>query len=105
MAEKVKYETLTLWDCEYKTLYTKKFVNRKPYEAPDFNKMYSFIPGTVRDIKVKLGQKVKKGEPVFILESMKMLNIVRAQVDGTVKNINIKVDEVVPKNHLMMEFE
>ena len=105
MTDNKDLKTLTLWDTEYKTLLTKKFATRKPYTAPDFKKVNSFIPGTIREIKVKVGQSVKKGEPILLLESMKMLNIVRTLVDGKVKNINIKVDETIPKNHLMIEFE
>lgn len=96
---------LNIWDREYSTKFTKKFEDRKPYEAPNPNKALSFIPGTIRDIKLKEGQAVKKGEPMLILESMKMMNTVRVPVDGKVKKIYVTVDEKIPKNHLMVEFE
>jgi biotin carboxyl carrier protein len=107
MAEDTKPElqSFTLFEREYKTLYTKKFANRKKYEANDPKKVLSFIPGTIQDIFVKQGQKVKKGEPMLILESMKMMNKVLVPIDGTVKHINVTKGEKIPKEHLMIEFE
>lgn len=104
MSEK-DFKTFQMWEREYKTLYTKKFLERKPYKAPDPKMINSFIPGTIREIKVKEGQTVKKGEPMLILESMKMLNLVRVPIDGKIKKISVSIGETIPKNHLMVEFE
>lgn len=99
------YKVLSLWERDYKTLYTKKFSNRKKYEAPDPRNAFSFIPGVIQKIIVKVGQKVVEGEPMLVLESMKMLNIVLVPSDGIVKKINVTVGEKIPKNHIMVEFE
>ncbi|HEY9123555.1 MAG TPA: acetyl-CoA carboxylase biotin carboxyl carrier protein subunit [Bacteroidales bacterium] len=101
MAENI--EKLHLDDADYITTFTRKFRNRKLYEPVNPKLITSFIPGIVREIKVNVGQVVKKGEPVLIVESMKMLNIIRTPVDGTVKSINVKIDEKIAKNHLMVE--
>lgn len=45
------------------------------------------IPGTVMDIKVNSGEKVKKGDVILILEAMKMENEIVAPVDGVVVQI------------------
>jgi len=100
-----EFKTLSIWDREYKTNFTKKFEKRKPYIAVDPLKVYSFLPGTIQKIIVKEGQQVKKGEPMLILESMKMMNIVCVPIDGKVKSINVKVGDNIPKNHLIIEFE
>jgi biotin carboxyl carrier protein len=100
-----EFKTFSMWERDYQTLYTKKFLARKPYQAPNSKMIYSFIPGTIREIKIKTGQAVKKGEPILILESMKMLNIIRMPVNGIVKQINIAIGEKVPKTHLMVELE
>lgn len=96
-------EKLHLDDADYVTTFTKKFRDRQPYQPANPNLIISRIPGTVREVKVKLGQAVKKGEPILIVESMKMLNIIRTSVDGKVKSINVKIDEKIAKNHLMVE--
>ena len=48
------------------------------------------MPGLVVSIAVKEGQEVKAGEMVAIVEAMKMENVLRADIDGTVKKINAK---------------
>ena len=45
------------------------------------------MPGTVLEVKVSVGARVKAGDVMFILEAMKMENEVAAPVDGTVKQI------------------
>ncbi len=45
------------------------------------------MPGTIIDVKVSVGQPVKAGDVLFILEAMKMENEVAAPADGTVKQI------------------
>jgi biotin carboxyl carrier protein len=52
---------------------------------------------------VKEGQAVKKGDSLLILESMKMMNQVKAPVDGKVKKIYVASNEKIAKNHLMVE--
>ena len=110
MAEKntktpMDFKVLTMWERDYKTLYTKKFSNRKKYEAPNDKMALSYIPGLIQRLIIKEGQKVVKGEPMLILESMKMMNIVLVPINGKVKKIHVKVGEKVAKNHLMVEFE
>jgi biotin carboxyl carrier protein len=104
-SEGLVYKKFELNDTSYLTTFTKKFENHKPWVAPNPKLYYSFIPGKVLSINLIEGQIVKKGEPMMVLESMKMNNIIRVPVDGKVKKISVKVDEVIPKNHLMVEFE
>ena len=59
---------------EYKTYLTKKFLERKMWKAPDPLQVLSHIPGSVIEIFVKPGQKVKKGDKLMIYEAMKMMN-------------------------------
>lgn len=55
------------------------------------------MPGLVVRLNVKVGQLVKRGEPVLILEAMKMENEVRSPADGTVADIKIKERDSVEK--------
>jgi glutaconyl-CoA decarboxylase len=47
------------------------------------------MPGVVVDVKVKVGQSVKKGEVVLVLEAMKMENDITADKDGVVQQISV----------------
>ena len=47
------------------------------------------MPGKVLSIKVDIGDKVETGQPVLILEAMKMENILNAPVSGTVTEIKV----------------
>lgn len=62
------------------------------------------MPGLIIDIKVKEGDEVKKGDPVLILEAMKMENILKTPGDGIVKKIKIKKGESVEKNQVLIQF-
>ena len=48
------------------------------------------MPGTILDVKVKVGDAVKKGQVLMILEAMKMDNEIMAGCDGTVTSINVQ---------------
>ncbi len=105
MANKEKFDTLCIGGTVYKTRLTKKFINRKNWEKPNEKMILAFIPGTITDIFVKEGQKVKAGAKLLILEAMKMKNVVTAPVSGTIKSVNVKIGVMVPKHELLIEIE
>jgi biotin carboxyl carrier protein len=97
--------TIVLDDTAYKTKLTKKFAMRKPYK-PDTNKeVRAFIPGGIREVFVKKGDKIRQGDILLTLEAMKMKNRIFSPMDGIVKSVNVSVGEVVPKNALLVEIE
>ena len=53
------------------------------------------MPGKILAVKASVGQAVKKGDVVLILEAMKMENEVVAPEDGTVASINVSVGAAV----------
>jgi biotin carboxyl carrier protein len=65
----------------------------------------SQIPGKVVSIEVTNGDKVKKGDVVCVLESMKMQVSVKSHKDGEVKNLKIKEGNSVNKNDILAEIE
>ena len=63
------------------------------------------MPGLVLDISVEIGQHVQKGDPLLILEAMKMENVLKSQGDGVVKAIRVEKGEAVDKNALLIEMD
>jgi biotin carboxyl carrier protein len=63
------------------------------------------MPGLVLDILVQVGQSVKSGDNLVVLEAMKMENILKANGSGTVKKININKKDAVEKNQILIEME
>ncbi len=68
-------------------------------ESPD---IVANISGRVVDIKVKEGEAVTKGQPILILEAMKMENIILAPRDGIIEKIYIQVSDNVVTDALLM---
>lgn len=61
------------------------------------------LPGVIVDIKVKVGDAVKKGQTVLILEAMKMENTINADKDGVISAINVnKGDSVLEGTDLII---
>jgi biotin carboxyl carrier protein len=63
------------------------------------------MPGLIVDVAVKKSDLVKKGDPVIILEAMKMENILSSPVDGKVKEIKVNPQQTVEKNNILIKFE
>ena len=59
----------------------------KPVVAP--------LPGTINEIKVKVGDKVNAGDTVVVLEAMKMQNNIDAETSGTIASINVNKGDAV----------
>jgi pyruvate carboxylase subunit B len=63
------------------------------------------MPGTVVDILIKAGKTVKAGDPVLVIEAMKMENEVSAPVSGTVKSVNVAKGDSVNPDEALVEIE
>ena len=68
------------------------------------NSIMAPMPGMIIDLKVKEGDHVKAGDPLLILEAMKMENIIKASGDSVVKSLKVKKGESVEKNQVLIEF-
>jgi biotin carboxyl carrier protein len=60
------------------------------------------MPGTILDIRVNIGEKVKKGTVVAILEAMKMENEILAPKDAVVAGINVTRNQQVNSGDIIM---
>ena len=58
-------------------------------------KVASPMPGKILAVKSSVGQAVKKGDVIMILEAMKMENEIVAPSDGTIASINVTVGQSV----------
>lgn len=92
-------------DTVYETRLTKKFRDRKPYIKDNPDMVKAFIPGIIRDINVKIGQRIKEGDQLLILEAMKMKNLLLSHRDGKIREIKIQSGDMVLKNQILIEFE
>ncbi|MDP1988973.1 acetyl/propionyl/methylcrotonyl-CoA carboxylase subunit alpha [Phenylobacterium sp.] len=76
-----------------------------PKKAADTAKLVlSPMPGLVVALDVTVGQEVKTGEVVAIIEAMKMQNIIRAERDGVVKTVGAKQGDSVAADEVLVEF-
>jgi acetyl/propionyl-CoA carboxylase alpha subunit len=69
------------------------------------NQLKSPMPGLVTGIQVKEGDLVVAGQGVMIVEAMKMENELKAQHDGKVREIKVKLHQAVDKDQVLIIFE
>ena len=100
-----KFEDFYFEDTSYLTTLNKKFKNRRNWKPQDPKMIFAVIPGTIVEVFVSEGQDFKKGEPLLILEAMKMRNVICMPLDGKVKSILVEKGAVIPKGHLLVEIE
>ena len=62
------------------------------------------LPGTITSVKVKKGQKVKKGDVLLVMEAMKMAKDITAEADGTIKNVCVSQGQSVNQGMILIEF-
>ncbi len=69
------------------------------------NDLLAPMPGLVLEIYVEVGDPIKKGDGLIVLEAMKMENIIKSSTDGVVKAIEVSCSEAVEKNQVLIQFE
>jgi len=73
---------------------------------PDLSKfLMSPMPGLLREVSVKVGQDVKAGEKLAVIEAMKMENILKAEQDCKVKKISAAAGESLSVDQVIIEFD
>lgn len=73
--------------------------------AHKVNQIKALMPGMILNIMVKEGQQLQKGDPVLILEAMKMENVFKAPETAVVKEIKVKENTVVEKGQVLVVME
>ena len=71
----------------------------------DSSHVTSPMPGKVIRIQVSEGDQLRKGDPLIIIEAMKMENLIVSPRDAVVKSINVSVNDRVESSTVLVEFE
>ena len=69
------------------------------------NEVLAPMPGVILNIMVSEGQEVKKGDPLIILEAMKMENLIKCPADVIIGSISVTTGQNVEKNTSMIRFQ
>ncbi|TGE27170.1 acetyl-CoA carboxylase biotin carboxyl carrier protein subunit [Hymenobacter metallicola] len=72
--------------------------------ASKVNELKAPMPGLIVAIRVEAGQAVQKGDPLLVLEAMKMENILKAPTDGVVSTIKVGLRDNVNKGQVLIQF-
>lgn len=73
--------------------------------AQKMNLVKAPMPGLVLNILVAPGQKITKGDPMLILEAMKMENVLKATAGAVVKSVKVTKGQAVEKGVVLIEME
>ncbi|WP_299438945.1 acetyl/propionyl/methylcrotonyl-CoA carboxylase subunit alpha [uncultured Rhodospira sp.] len=74
-------------------------------QPPDLSKfLLSPMPGLLVSVAVEPGQEVKSGEALAVVEAMKMENILRSEVDGTVAKVHAQPGDSLSVDQVILEF-
>mmetsp|Transcript_3261 Transcript_3261/g.2205 ORF Transcript_3261/g.2205 Transcript_3261/m.2205 type:complete len:80 (-) Transcript_3261:61-300(-) len=77
-----------------------------PPKKFDFAKsIISPMPGTIISVSVAPGDTVQDGQELLVIEAMKMQNLIKSEVSGKIKKVNIKPGQAVAVDELLIEFE
>jgi len=64
--------------------------------------LLALMPGKILKVLVSEGQKIKMGEPVIIMESMKMEQTIVSSTDGVINSINVNEGETIEVGSVMI---
>lgn len=67
------------------------------------NEVKAPMPGLILQVMVEEGQEIKKGDPLLILEAMKMENVLKSPTDGNVTAVGVEVGQSVEKGKVLIK--
>ena len=79
-------------------------MNLKSKKSNQIKELRAPMPGLVRQVNVQVGDQVDSGDALFILEAMKMENVLKSPVNGLVSDLFVKPGESVEKNQILLSF-
>lgn len=63
------------------------------------------IPGIVKQVFVRAGERVTAGDPLLVIEAMKMKNTLRSGHDLVIAAVHIQAGEVIKAGQVLIEFQ
>lgn len=75
-----------------------------PRQAAGGGSVTSPLPGKVLSVRAQVGQKVKRGDLLLVIEAMKMENEIFAAAAGTVRKVHVTAGQNVETGDLLVEF-
>ena len=88
---------------EHVALLSRHMIEKVP---PDLSKfLIAPMPGLLTRLDVNVGDAVEAGQPLAVVEAMKMENILRAEKAGTVKSVNARPGESLAVDAVILEFD
>ena len=82
---------------------TRHMIEKVPPDMSRF--LLAPMPGLLTRLEVAVGDKVEAGQPVAVVEAMKMENILRAAKASTVKSVSAGVGDSLSVDQVIVEFE
>lgn len=76
-----------------------------PMMGGEGEKVVAPMPGKIIEIKVRLGDSVKKGQELLIMEAMKMHNPILAAKEGIVSKVFVKVNDPVQSGQSLISIQ
>ena len=74
----------------------------KPLAAGTGSPIKAPLPGTITEVRVNVGDTVKTGDVVLVLEAMKMQNNIESEYEGTVTSVTVKPGETVMEGAVLI---
>ncbi len=96
------YKVNVLTSLQYKSL---QLIQQNNPDKDKQTKIKSPMPGLVLKINKNIGEKIRKGETVMVLEAMKMENEIKSPVDGEISELNVKPGQPIEKNFLLFSIK
>jgi len=87
-----------------RTAELRKFM-RIASQAEDGPDVMAAMSGRIVDVKVAVGDRIARGQPILVMEAMKMENVVTASRDGVVSKIHVKGNDLVSVGETLVEVE
>lgn len=82
-----------------------KSLGMEKFTKVEIKELKSPMPGLVIKLGIKEGDIISKGDPIMILEAMKMENVIKSRGEGKVAKVFVNEGQAVEKNELLVSFE